>query len=354
MKNKTISIGSKIIGPGHPPYIIAELSGNHNGDIERAFALMEAAKKAGADALKLQTYTADTITIDHDGPDFIVDLPLWKNRTLYNLYQEAHTPWEWHDALFAKGRELEISVFSSPFDFTAIDFLENLNAPAYKIASSELVDIPLIEKAASTGKPLIISTGMGSVEEIEDAVNAARETGCQELVLLHCVSAYPTPYDQMNLANLIELANKFDVITGLSDHTLGTAVAVSAVALGACLLEKHLTMSRDDGGIDSSFSIEPEELKQLVEDSRIAAVACSGPDIGPKVSEQQSLKYRRSLYVVKNMKAGDVFDTTNIRSIRPAFGLKPKHYQSILNRHATRALKRGEPLVWDMIVGGGP
>ncbi len=348
---QSIFIGSKEIGSGHAPYIIAELSGNHNGNIERAFELIAAAKTAGADAVKIQTFTADTITIDHDGPEFIVDLPLWKDRTLYDLYQEAHTPWAWHEALFAKGRELGITVFSSPFDFSAVEFLEELDAPAYKIASSELVDIPLIEKTASTGKPLIISTGMGTLEEIEEAVNAARGAGCREMILLHCVSAYPTPYEQVNLANLNALAEKFDLFTGLSDHSMGTAVSVSAVALGACIIEKHFTLSRDHGGVDSAFSLEPKELKQLVEDTKIASIACGGPDIGPKESEQKSLKYRRSLYVVKDMKAGDVFTKDNIRSIRPSFGLKPKHYHSILGGRTTRRLKRGDPLSWDMIEG---
>ncbi len=350
---KSVSISSNIIGPGHAPYIIAELSGNHNGKIENAFAIMEAAKKSGADAVKIQTFTADTITIDHDGLEFIVDLPLWKNQTLYELYQEAHTPWDWHEAIFAKGRELGITVFSSPFDFSAVDFLEGFDAPAYKIASSELIDTPLIEKAAATGKPMIISTGMGTLEEIQDAVEAARRAGCQELILLHCVSAYPAPYDQVNLSILTKLSNKFDVIVGLSDHTLGTAVSVSAVSLGASVIEKHVTLSRDSGGVDSAFSLEPEELKRLVEDARIASVCYGEPNIGPKVSEQQSLKYRRSLYVVKNIEAKGCFDKTNVRSIRPALGLEPKHYRSVLGCRTTRQLKRGEPLSWDMVEGEG-
>ena len=331
------------------PFIIAEVSGNHNGELSRAIKIMEAAKQAGAEAIKLQTYTADTITIDHDSPDFIVDSPLWKGRTLYDIYNEAHTPWEWHKTLFAKGRELGLTVFASPFDFTSIEFLEQLDAPAYKIASSELIDIPLIEKAAATGKPLIISTGMGDLEESQEAVTAARAVGGSDIILLHCVSAYPTPFADVNLKNIKELAERFDVVTGLSDHTLGTAVSVAAVALGAAVIEKHFTLSRNDGGIDSAFSIEPAELRQLVEDTRNVFNACGGPNIGPKNSEQNALKYRRSLYIVKDMEAGEVFDETNLRSIRPGYGLKPKYYQFVLNRRASKTLKRGDALGWDMV-----
>jgi len=347
-----VTINRRAIGATQPPYIIAEMSGNHNGDLNRAFLIMEAAKKAGADALKIQTYNPDSITINHDSPEFTVDLPLWKNRTLYDLYQEAHTPWEWHEALFAKGKELNLTIFSSPFDFTAIDFLEKLNAPAYKIASSELVDIPLIEKAAATGKPLLISTGMGNLEEIEDAVKAARRANCEKLILLHCVAAYPTPFNEVNLANLAELADKFDVMTGLSDHTLGTVVSVAAVAKGAVVIEKHLTLSRKDRGVDSAFSIEPEELTQLVSDTKNAALACGGPDIGPKKSEQASLAYRRSLYVIADIEVGEILTEKNIRSIRPGLGLKPKHYFDVLNRCASTSIKRGTPLDWNLIEGG--
>ncbi len=348
----SISIDGREIGPGLAPYIIAELSGNHNGDINRALAIVEAAADAGADAVKMQTYTADTLTIDYDGPGFTVDLPLWKNRTLYNLYQEASTPWEWHEALFAKGRELGTTVFSSPFDATAIELLEGLNCPAYKIASPELVDIPLIEKIAATGKPLIMSTGMGTINEINEAVMVARGAGCEHLVLLHCVSAYPASPEDAHLANIGELQSRFGVIAGLSDHTMGTAVSVAAVAMGACVIEKHFTLSRVDGGVDSAFSLEPDELVRLVDETKVAAVACCGPDIGPKEAEKGVLNYRRSLYVVDDIDAGDKFTEQNIRSIRPGFGLPPKHYKSLLGRRASRDVKRGEPLDWAMVDGG--
>ena len=351
LRNKLIKIGPRFIGPGQNPYIIAEMSANHNGSIDRAFSIMEEAKKAGADAIKIQTYTADSITIDHDGPEFIVDLPLWNGQTLYNLYEDAHTPWEWHEPLFKKGRELGITVFSSPFDFAAVDFLEKLNAPAYKIASSELVDIPLIEKVASTGKPLIISTGMGTVEEIADAVKSARNMNCKDLILLHCVAAYPTPYEDVNLGNIQVLAKKFNVLTGLSDHTLGTVVASAATAMKATVIEKHFTLSRDDGGVDSAFSIEPSELRNLVDDTRIITASCKESKIGPKQSEKQGLKYRRSLYIVEDINAGDRFSKKNIRSIRPSNGLRPKYYNSLLKCTASRSLEKGEALTWDMVSG---
>lgn len=348
------AINGRKIGPGEPPYIIAELSGNHNGELERAFAVMAAAKEAGADAVKLQTYTADTITIDHDGPGFVVDMPLWKGRRLHELYQEAHTPWAWHQALFAKGKELGVTVFSTPFDATAVDFLESLGAPAYKIASFELVDVGLIKKCAATGKPLIMSTGMGSEDEVRDAVAAARSAGARDIVLLHCVSAYPAPADEAYLGNIPRLASEFDVVPGLSDHTLGVSVALAAVALGAKVIEKHLTLRRADGGVDSAFSLEPEEVGQLVRESRAVASATAGPKFGPKASEKGSLIYRRSLYAVADIRAGEVFTSENVRSIRPGFGLKPKHLDAILGRRATRDIKRGEPMALDMVAQSEP
>lgn len=344
-----IFIDGYAIQKGAKPYVIAELSGNHNGELNRALEIMEAAKNAGADAVKLQTFTADTITINSSEPEFIVDLPLWKNRTLHDLYAEASTPWEWHEALFAKGKELGITVFSSPFDFTAVDFLESYNVPAYKIASPELVDIPLIEKVASTGKPIIMSTGMATLGEIEDAVYAARGGGCEELILLHCISAYPTPYDEMFLDNISELENKFGVMTGISDHSLGTVIPIAATTLGAVVIEKHVTDSRKKGGVDSAFSLEPDELKKMIEEIGFCTNACGLTKFGPKESEKKTIKYRRSLYVVEDISKGERFNDHNIRSIRPAYGIAPKYMRDVINKVAKRDIKRGEPLAWSMI-----
>ncbi|MAN79317.1 MAG: pseudaminic acid synthase [Magnetovibrio sp.] len=338
------TIDGRAIGAGYPPYIIAELSGNHNGDIGRAFALIEAAAAAGADAVKLQTYTADTITIDHNGPEFVVDLPLWRGRTLHDLYREAHTPWDWHAALFDKARACGISLFSSPFDFTAVDFLEDLNCPAYKIASFEMVDTQLIAKAASTGKPMIISTGMASLEEIAQAIQAAREGGCRDLAILHCVSAYPAPYSDAFLANITDLKNRFDVHVGLSDHTPGITVPIAAATLGAVIIEKHVTLSRDDGGVDSQFSLEPDELRSLVDAAAIVPDLLGGPFYGVKESERDSVKYRRSLYVVADIRKGEPFTPDNVRSIRPGLGMAPSALPRILNKHAARDIGAGTPL----------
>ena len=344
-----IEIDGVLIASGEKPYIIAELSGNHNGSIERALALVQAAADAGADAIKLQTFRADTITIDHDGPEFQVNLELWKNRTLYDLYEEAHTPWEWHQAIFNKGKELGITVFSSPFDFSSVEFLESFDVPAYKIASPELVDIPLIERVARTGKPMIMSTGMATVDEINDAVTAAKNGGCSQLVLLHCVSSYPAPYEQTFLKNIPELSEKFNVPIGLSDHSLGTVVPVAAVALGACVIEKHFTLDRSEGGVDSSFSIEPVELERLVNETDICAKSIMGPAIGPKNSEEGVLKYRRSLYIVQDISLGEEITEKNVKSIRPGLGLKPKFYPDVLGSTAKRDLMKGEALKWEMI-----
>jgi N-acetylneuraminate synthase len=344
-----ITIAGRRIGPGHPPYVIAEMSGNHNGDIKRAFALLEAAKQAGADAVKLQTYTADTITIDHDGPGFRIEGGPWHGRTLYDLYQEAHTPWDWHPQLFAKARELGIAIFSSPFDPTAIDFLEKLGAPAFKIASFEIIDLPLIQRAAKTGKPLIISTGIAGLGEIAEAVEAARGAGCREIALLHCTSGYPTPPEDSNLRTLPHLAEAFAVIAGLSDHTLGTAVPVAAVALGANLIEKHFTLRRADGGPDAEFSLEPEELAELVANCRTAWTALGKVSYELEASEKGNKTFRRSLYAVQDIPAGGRLTAENVRSIRPGFGLPPKHLQEVLGRRAGRAIPRGTPLAWSLI-----
>ncbi|MBM3527040.1 MAG: pseudaminic acid synthase [Alphaproteobacteria bacterium] len=349
MTETAVTIAGRKIGPGEPPYVIAELSGNHNGQLGRAIEILRAAAAAGADAVKLQTYTADTITIDHDGPGFRIEGGLWNGRTLHELYREAHTPWEWHAALFEEGRKLGVAVFSSPFDFTAVDFLETLGAPAYKIASFEAVDLPLIRKAAATGKPLIVSTGMADDVEIGEALAAARDGGCRELLLLHCVSGYPTPVEEANLHTIGELSKRFGAAVGLSDHTLGIEVPIAAVALGAVAIEKHVTLDRSAGGPDAAFSLEPAELAQMVRGVRAAALALGRAGFERKPSEQANVQFRRSLYVVKDIPVDGVLTEENVRSIRPGFGLPPKHWPEVLGRRARRALRRGEPLQFDMI-----
>jgi pseudaminic acid synthase len=343
-----IEIAGHKIGPGQPPYVIAEMSGNHNGDLGRALALVEAAAAAGADAVKLQTYTADTMTIDHPGKDFRIEGGLWDGKTLYELYEWAHTPWEWHEALFTRGRELGLAVFSSPFDATAVDFLEGLGAPAYKIASFEAVDLALIEKVAATGKPMIVSTGMANLEEIGEAMATARRYGSGEIVLLHCISGYPTPPEEANLLTLPDLAERFGAVGGLSDHTLGPEVPVAAVALGAHVIEKHFTLRRADGGPDAAFSLEPEELKQLCDSCRTAWRALGRADYSRKPSEEANAVFRRSLYVVEDIAAGEPFTERNLRAIRPGHGLPPKHLKEFLGRTAKAAVKRGTPLSWDL------
>jgi pseudaminic acid synthase len=345
----TVSIGNRPLGPDQPPYVVAELSGNHNGDIGRALALIDAAKAAGADAVKLQTYTADTITIDHDAPEFRVHGGLWDGRRLYELYQEAHTPWDWHERLFAHARSIGIEIFSSPFDPTAVELLQRLGAPAYKIASFELVDIPLIELCAATGKPLIMSTGLASPPEIAEAVAAAKAAGVGGIVLLHCTSAYPAPMCDMNLRTLTHLAEQHGVLVGLSDHTLGVTASVAAVALGACFIEKHFTLSRAEGGVDSDFSLEPQELARLVSECREAWLALGQVRYDEVPSEAASRDHRRSLYVVADVAAGEELTPVNVRSIRPGHGLPPKHLPQVLGRRAARDLKRGSPLDWSML-----
>jgi pseudaminic acid synthase len=347
--NKYIEIAGQKIGPDFPPYIIAELSANHNGDINRAFEILEMAKECGADAIKLQTYTQDTLTIDCDKPDFKIEGGLWDGRTLYDLYTEAHMPWEWHKPLFAKAKELGITIFSSPFDTTAVDLLEELGAPAYKIASFEAIDLPLIEYVAKTGKPMIISTGMANKEEIQEAVTTAKNAGCTELVVLHCVSGYPAPAGDYNLATIPDMAERFDVLTGLSDHTIDNTTAITSVVLGACLIEKHVTLDRSGGGPDDSFSLEKPELAQLCKDSKIAWEALGKVNYERKESEKGNLVFRRSLYVVKDIKAGEGFSHDNVRSIRPGYGLPPKFLFSIIGKSSTEDILKGTPLSIELI-----
>ena len=345
---KPFRIGGRPIGPGHSPYIIAELSGNHNGEIERAFKLIDAAKNAGADAVKLQTYTADTITIDHDGRGFVIEGGLWNGRKLYELYQEAHTPWEWHPALFDYARKAGVACFSSPFDYSAIDMLERLDAPAYKIASFEIVDTPLIRYAAKTGKPLVISTGMAARAEIDSAVAAARQ-GDGSIALLHCISGYPTPVEEANLLRIPALAQAYDCPIGLSDHTLGVEASIAAVALGAAVIEKHITLARADGGPDAAFSLEPDELTKLVKSTRAAFAALGSAEYGRAASEEGNLAFRRSLYAVRDILTGETFTDANVRSIRPGFGLPPSRLPEILGARAAKPIARGTPLSVELI-----
>jgi N-acetylneuraminate synthase len=344
-----IAIAGREIGADRPPYVIAEMSANHNGSLERALKILEAAKASGADALKLQTYRADTITIDHDGPEFMLHEGLWAGRRLYELYESAAMPWEWHEPLFQRGRELGIAVFSSPFDPSAVDLLQKLDAPAFKVASLEMADLPLIRRMAATGKPLIMSTGASEIGEIAEAVAAARGAGCKQLVLLQCTSGYPTPPADSNLRTIPHLAQAFDCLVGLSDHTIGTAVPVAAVAMGACVIEKHFTLARADGGVDSAFSLEPADLKRLTEDCRIAWEALGQVKYAVAASENAIRPLRRSLYVVQDVAAGEAFTEQNVRSIRPGLGLAPKHLPDVIGQAASRALKRGTPLDWSMV-----
>ena len=343
------AIAGRPVGPGHPPLIIAELSGNHNGEIDRARRLIDAAADAGADAVKLQTYTPDTITLDHDGPGFRLEGGLWAGRTLHDLYTEAHTPYAWHAPLFAHARARGILMFSSVFDETAVALLEGLDAPAYKIASFEAVDLPLVARTAEAGKPLIISTGMASSAEIGGALATARAHGTGEVALLHCVSAYPARFGDAKLGTIPRLAREFGCVAGLSDHTPGTTAAVAAVALGAAVIEKHVTLARADGGPDSAFSLEPAELSRLVEDCRDAFDALGEAAYARGVEESANRTYRRSLYVVADVAAGQPLGAAHVRSIRPGFGLPPALFAEVLGRPAARALKRGEPLAWDML-----
>lgn len=346
---KTLNINGREIGQHCPPYIIAELSANHNGDIARAFAIMEAAKQAGADAIKLQTYRPDTITFNSRAPEFMVEGGLWDGKSLYELYEWAHMPWDWHKPLFDYARKLDITIFSSPFDFSAVDLLEDLNAPAYKIASFEAIDLPLIDYVARTGKPMIISTGMASLSEMEEAVDTAKQAGCTQLALLHCVSGYPAPAQEYNLRTLVDMQSRFDLVVGLSDHTLDNTTAIASVALGGCLIEKHVTLDRTGGGPDDSFSLEPNELAALCRDAKTAWQALGQVNYALSASEQESVKHRRSLYVVKALQAGDVITGDHVKSIRPGYGLAPKHWKDVVGKEVVRDVQPGEALSWDMI-----
>lgn len=341
-----LSIQDREIGSDQPPYIIAELSANHNGSLERALQIIDAAHHAGADAIKLQTYTADTMTIDCDREDFMIEGGLWDGYKLYDLYRWAETPFEWHQVMFAHARKLGITVLSTPFDESAVDLLQQLDAPAYKIASFENTDLPLIRYVAETGKPMIMSTGMASEDEIAEAVDAARTAGCKELVLLHCISSYPAPIDQANLRQLSELGRRFDVVAGLSDHTLGTTASVSAIALGACVIEKHFTLSRADKGPDSEFSIEPDELKRLCQDAHDAWQALGRVGYDRQAAEAGSKVFRRSIYFVRDLPAGSVIGPEDIRRIRPGMGLAPKYFDDLLGKTLKVDVQRGTPTSW--------
>jgi len=346
-----LRIGDRLVGPGYPTYIVAELSANHNQDFERAVAILRAAKDAGADAIKLQTYTPDTITISSDREEFrVVGGTIWDGRNLHDLYAEAYTPWEWQPRLKRLADDLGIDLFSSAFDTTAVDLLEEMGVPAHKVASFELVDIPLIQKMARTGKPLIVSTGMATVEEIEEALHSARAAGATQIALLKCTSAYPAPAEEMNLRTIPEMARRFGVPVGLSDHTMGIAVPVAAVSLGACIIEKHLTLSRATPGPDSAFSLEPQEFKAMVDAVRTAEKALGQINFGVSAREEASRVFRRSLFVVEDVRQGEIFTVANVRSIRPGHGLHPRHLTEVLGKSAAREIKRGTPLSWEFVV----
>ena len=347
--NNFIAINGRKIGNNFPPYIIAEMSANHNGDINNAYKIIDMAKSSGADCVKLQTYTPDTLTIDSELPDFQLTEGLWAGQSLYELYKGAFMPWEWHQPLFDYAKKVGITIFSSPFDNTAVDLLEDLNTPAYKIASFEAADLPLIKYVAQTGKPMIISTGMANSEEIQEAIEAAREGKCKELAILHCVSGYPAPAGDYNLRTLVDMQKKFGLVTGLSDHTVDNATAITSIALGASIIEKHVTLDRNGGGPDDSFSLEFEELKDLCTGSKTAWESLGKVDYGRKSSEQGNVKFRRSLYFVKNIKAGETITKDHIKSIRPGYGISPKFYEEILGCRVLCETRKGSPVEFSNI-----
>ncbi len=344
MKSNTFEIAGRKIGENYSPYIIAEMSANHNGSLENAFAIIEQAKACGADAIKLQTYTADTMTLQSTDPDFMIDEGLWAGRNLYDLYTEAHLPWEWHPAIFEHARKIGITAFSTPFDRTAVDFLESLNVPAYKIASFEAIDLPLIQYVAMTKKPMIISTGLADMEEINEAVDTAMSNGCKNLALLHCVSSYPAPPENYNLKTIVDMAERYGVTIGLSDHTIDNATAITSIALGASIVEKHFTLDRNGGGADDSFSLEPKDLEALCQQSEIAWKSLGKVDYGKKSSEIANAKFRRSLYFVKDLSSGSVITEDVVRSVRPGYGMAPKYITQIIGRKINQNVSKNSPV----------
>lgn len=351
--NKSITIGTRQVGLDHPPFVIAEMSGNHNQSLDRALAIVEAAAQAGAHALKLQTYTADTMTLDIGEGEFFIEDPnsLWKGASLHKLYQQAYTPWEWHAPIFQRAKELGMLAFSTPFDESAVDFLESLDVPCHKIASFENTDLPLIRKVAATGKPMIMSTGMASVAELDESVRAAREAGCQDLILLKCTSTYPATPENTNIRTIPHLRELFGTEVGLSDHTMGTGVAVASVALGAVVIEKHFTLSRADGGVDSAFSMEPAEMASLVMESERAWQSLGKVKYGTSSAQEEKSKvYRRSLYISRDLKAGEMLDASSVRAIRPGLGLAPKFIDMVMGKAVKRDVKRGTPVSWDLLL----
>lgn len=353
MNLRPISLGKHMIGPDAPPFVIAEMSGNHNGSLDRALAIVDAAAAAGAHAVKIQTYTADTMTLDIDKGEFAIKdaSSLWTGRTLYNLYQEAAMPYEWHKPIFDRCAARGVIGFSSPFDATAVDFLESLGVQIYKIASAEIIDIPLIRRVAQTGKPMIMSTGMTTIEEVGEAIETARANGCRDIVILKCTSIYPAPIGASNVATIPEIQKRFNVHVGFSDHTLGLGASLAAVSMGASVIEKHFTISRADGGVDAAFSAEPAELKQLVEESAAARAAIGEVQLKPAPEEIKSLPFRRSLYITRDMKAGEKFSSENLRAIRPGLGLPPKHIDEFIGRQIASDAMRGTPLAWAHLSG---
>ena len=345
-----MNINGREISATKPPYIIAEMSANHNGDINNAYKIIDMAKSCGADAVKMQTYRPDTITMNMKTPEFMIEGGLWDGKNLYELYEWAQTPWEWHKPLFDYAKKVGITIFSSPFDNTAVDLLEDLNTPAYKIASFEAVDLPLVKYVAQTGKPMIISTGMADAQEIQEAIEAAREGGCKELILLHCVSGYPAPASDYNLRTLVDMQKKFSLITGLSDHTIDNTTSITSVALGVSIIEKHVTLDRNGGGVDDSFSLESKELTELCVGAKTAWESLGQVDYGRKSSEQANVKFRRSLYFVKDIKAGELITDEHVKSIRPGCGLLPKFLNEIIGKRVNINIKKGLPVSWGIVI----